>query len=58
VGDQVTVLNPDDGWWGEGDEKIYIDEDRDKKFPSHFGAGTEDFYGWAGGEVPGKDDLY
>jgi hypothetical protein len=58
VGDQLTVLNPDDGWWGEGDEKIYIDEDLNKRFPSHFGTGTEDYYGWAGGEVPGKDDVF
>ena len=25
VGDQWTVLNPVEGWWGEGDEKIYIE---------------------------------
>ncbi|MFT3705562.1 MAG: DUF2961 domain-containing protein [Agriterribacter sp.] len=58
VGDALTVLNPDDGWWGEGDEKIYVDNDWDKKFPTHFGTGTEDYYGWAGGENPGKDDIF
>lgn len=58
VGDALTVLNPDEGWWGEGDEKIYIDGDWDKKFPTHFGTGTEDYYGWAGGENPGKDDVF
>ena len=58
VGDALTVLNPDEGWWGEGDEKIYIDNDWDKKFPGHFGTGTEDYYGWAGGENPGKDDVF
>ncbi|MBX2924228.1 MAG: DUF2961 domain-containing protein [Chitinophagaceae bacterium] len=58
VGDQLTVINPDEGWWGEGDEKIYIDEDRDRQFPGHFGTGTEDYYGWAGGENPGKDDIF
>ena len=58
VGDALTVLNPDDGWWGEGDEKIYIDDDYNKQFPSHFGTGTEDYYGWAGGENPGKDDVF
>jgi hypothetical protein len=31
-------------WWGEGDEKIYIDGE---KFPSHFGTGTEDYYNYA-----------
>lgn len=58
VGDAWTVLNPDYGWWGEGDEKIYVDEAWDKKFPTHFGTGTEDYYGWAGGENPSKDDYF
>ncbi|MCT4586896.1 MAG: DUF2961 domain-containing protein [Carboxylicivirga sp.] len=31
-------------WWGEGDEKIYIDGEQ---FPSHFGTGTEDYYCYA-----------
>lgn len=58
VGDAWTVLNPDYGWWGEGDEKIYVDQAWDKKFPTHFGTGTEDYYGWAGGENPSKDDRF
>ena len=58
VGDQWTTLNPDYGWWGEGDEKIYVDDAWDKKFPTHFGTGTEDYYGWAGGENPSKDDHF
>ena len=58
VGDQWTVLNPRQGWWGEGDEKIYIDDDIDKRFPSHFGTGTEDYYGWAGGVVPTPEDEF
>jgi hypothetical protein len=58
VGDQWTVLNPREGWWGEGDEKIYIDEDIDRNFPSHFGTGTEDYYGWAGGIVPTPADEF
>ncbi|GAA3568712.1 glycoside hydrolase family 172 protein [Snuella lapsa] len=58
VGDQWTVLNPREGWWGEGDEKIYVDEDFDRNFPSHFGTGTEDYYGWAGGIVPTPDDQF
>ncbi|MEA1952107.1 MAG: glycoside hydrolase family 172 protein [Planctomycetota bacterium] len=44
VGDTLTLLNRDPGWWGEGDEKIYVDGE---KFPSHFGTGTEDYYGYA-----------
>lgn len=58
VGDQFTVLNPAEGWWGEGDEKVYVDDDFDRNFPSHFGTGTEDYYGWAGGVVPNPIDEF
>ena len=44
VGDVLTLFNTDYRWWGEGDEKIYIDGE---DFPSHFGTGTEDYYGYA-----------
>ena len=44
VGNGVTLFNTIDAWWGEGDEKIFVD---DEPFPSHFGTGTEDFYGYA-----------
>lgn len=44
VGDTLTVFNGTDAWWGEGDEKIYVDGER---FPSHIGTGTEDYYGYA-----------
>lgn len=33
-------------WWGEGDEKIFVDGEA---FPSCFGTGTEDYYGYAWG---------
>ncbi|MCK5173587.1 MAG: DUF2961 domain-containing protein, partial [Planctomycetes bacterium] len=46
MGDTLTVMNPVVGWWGEGDEKIWVDGDT---FPSHFGTGTEDYYGYAWG---------
>jgi hypothetical protein len=42
-------LYPDNihgGWWGEGDEKVYVDGE---KFPSWFGTGSEDFFGDAWG---------
>ncbi len=59
VGDAWTVLCPSTGWWGEGDEKIYVDDDYDgRKFPSHFGTGSEDYYGWAGGVVPTGADIF
>ncbi|MCJ7582231.1 MAG: DUF2961 domain-containing protein, partial [Candidatus Aminicenantes bacterium] len=31
-------------WWGEGDEKVFIDEDR---VPSTFGTGSEDYYNYS-----------
>jgi hypothetical protein len=44
AGDAVLVFNSADAWWGEGDEKIYVDEET---FPSSIGTGTEDYYGYA-----------
>ena len=40
----LHVWNPLGAWWGEGDEKIYIDGE---KFPSTFGTGSEDYFGYA-----------
>ncbi len=59
VGDAWTVLNiRRDSWWGEGDEKIYVDDAWDKGFPTHFGTGSEDYYGWAGGVYPVLADQF
>lgn len=44
VGDVITLFNTEDAWWGEGDEQFWIDEE---VFPSQFGTGTEDYYGYA-----------
>ena len=44
TGNVLSVANPVKAWWGEGDEKIYVDGEA---FPSHFGTGTEDYYGYA-----------
>jgi len=44
VGDALAIFNTTRDWWGEGDEKIYVDGEI---FPSHFGTGTEDYYGYA-----------
>jgi hypothetical protein len=44
VGDTLTLFNAAPSWWGEGDEKIYVDGET---FPSHLGTGTEDYYGYA-----------
>lgn len=46
VGDILQVHKAFNGWWGEGDEKIYIDG---STFPDHFGTGSEDYYGYAWG---------
>lgn len=48
VGDTLSVFNPVPDWWGEGDEKIWVDEE---PFPSHFGTGTEDYYGYSYGST-------
>lgn len=44
VGTVLNINNPTNFWWGEGDEKISIDGE---PFPSHFGTGTEDYFGLA-----------
>lgn len=45
-GDLLSLFNHAPAWYGEGDEKIWVDDDT---FPSHFGTGTEDYYNssWA-----------
>ncbi len=40
-GDVLSLYNHTPKWYGEGDEHIWVD---DEKFPSHFGCGTEDYY--------------
>jgi hypothetical protein len=44
VGDMLSIANPVPAWWGEGDEKIFVDGE---SFPSWFGTGSEDYYGYA-----------
>ncbi len=44
MGDTLALVNPVETWWGEGDEKVYVDGE---SFPSHVGTGTEDYYGYA-----------
>jgi hypothetical protein len=44
VGVMLHVWNPRGGWWGEGDEKFFVDNE---KFPSTFGTGSEDYFGYA-----------
>jgi len=50
VGTTSYILNPNPvptsygNWWGEGDEKIFIDGE---EFPSVFGTGSEDYYNYS-----------
>ena len=50
VGTASLIFNPNDvptpygSWWGEGDEKIFVDDD---VRPSTFGTGSEDYYNYA-----------
>ncbi|MGD2295587.1 MAG: DUF2961 domain-containing protein [Candidatus Aminicenantes bacterium] len=50
VGTTSYLLNPNNvptpygSWWGEGDEKIFIDDDA---IPSIFGTGSEDYYNYS-----------
>jgi hypothetical protein len=46
LGDTLALFNPVRDWWGEGDEKIFVDGEL---FPSHFGTGSEDYYGYSWG---------
>lgn len=44
VGVMLAVTNTHATWWGEGDEKVWVDGDT---FPSYFGTGSEDYFGYA-----------
>ena len=44
VGVELEIWNPRGGWWGEGDEKFFVDGE---KFPSTYGTGSEDYFGYA-----------
>lgn len=50
VGTTSILLNPATppapwgNWWGEGDEKVFVDDD---EVPSIFGTGSEDYYNYS-----------
>lgn len=46
AGDCLSVFSSERAWYGEGDEKIYING---VTYPDHIGTGTEDYYGYAWG---------
>ena len=47
IGTVYQIANPSLIWWGEGDQKIFVDGEA---FPSTFDTGTEDDYGYAYGD--------
>ena len=55
VGDVLQVEKWFRGWWGEGDEKVYIDG---STFPDHSGTGTEDYYGYAWGHPETFNQIF
>ncbi len=46
VGVSMPVDHPLDGWWGEGDEMVWVDDD---DWPPYIGTGSEDYFGDAWG---------
>lgn len=46
VGVSMPIDHPLDGWWGEGDDKVWVDDD---DFPPWIGTGSEDYFGDAWG---------
>jgi hypothetical protein len=46
VGVSMPIDHPLPGWWGEGDEKVWVDDD---DFPPWIGTGSEDYFGDAWG---------
>jgi hypothetical protein len=56
AGAAAYICNPSNAttswgnWWGEGDEKIFVDNDT---FPSFFGTGSEDYfnYSWSSARI-------
>ncbi|MFW5920721.1 MAG: glycoside hydrolase family 172 protein, partial [Polyangiales bacterium] len=55
VGNALTVINDSKCWWGEGDQRMWVD---DEEFPSHLGTGTEDYYGYAWAQTDVFDRPY
>ena len=49
VGDTLSLFNPVPTWYGEGNEKIWVDGE---SFPSHLGTGTEDYYNFSWAPKP------
>ncbi|MGA7295475.1 MAG: glycoside hydrolase family 172 protein [Terriglobales bacterium] len=57
VGVTMSVLQNQDGWWGEGDDMFFVDGE---KLPSIHGTGSEDYFlgAWDFGDHPFSYGLY
>ncbi len=55
IGCTLSVLNRKPGWWGEGDDMIYIDGESK---PSLHGTGSEDYFCDAWGIRPANGPFY
>jgi len=55
VGVALSVDYPNPHWWGEGDEKVWVDGE---DFPSTFGTGSEDYFGDAWGIRPADQPCF
>lgn len=58
VGTYLAVGVTNNGWWGEGEVKFFLDGDGD--WPTICGTGTEDYFGgaWNWEQTKGQYDLY
>jgi hypothetical protein len=55
VGCNMSILQRAMGWWGEGDDKIFVDGE---KFPSLYGTGSEDYFSDAWGMREDENLFY
>jgi len=55
VGCNLSILQTAMGWWGEGDDMIYVDGE---EFPSLYGTGSEDYFSDAWGMREDANHFY
>jgi hypothetical protein len=55
VGCNLSILQTTMGWWGEGDDMIYVDGE---EFPSLYGTGSEDYFSDAWGMREDENPFY
>ncbi len=55
VGCNLSILQTTMGWWGEGDDMIYVDGE---EFPSLYGTGSEDYFSDAWGMREDENLFY